>query len=57
MAFAFYETLGFESSLRDLPIPILRHIVLLSNIHLISIEFQNIDNKQDSVLEKPLLRL
>jgi hypothetical protein len=45
MAFASYETLGFESSLCNLPIPTLWHIVCLSSVHLISIEFQNIDNK------------
>jgi hypothetical protein len=45
MAFASYETLGFESSLCDLPIPTLWHIVRLSSVHLVSIEFQNIDNK------------
>ena len=45
MAFASYATLGFESSLCNLSIPTPRHIVCLCGVHLISIEFQNIDNK------------
>jgi hypothetical protein len=45
MAFASCETLGFESSVCDLRIPTLWHIVRLSSVHLISIEYQNIHNK------------
>jgi hypothetical protein len=52
MAFASYETLGFESWLYNLPILTVWHIIGLFSIHLISIEFQNIDNDQGNPPKK-----